>query len=104
MSAATAAAGVRLPPTPHATPRQARTIRRRVAFAWGLLVLNSLTFYGTVLPLPRGIGQIMTQAALPAALVLLLTVNRRIVVRPNVFLCLVTVLLVDAFVTVLQPE
>ena len=33
-----------------------------------------------------------------------LTVNRRVIVRPNVFLCLVSLLVIEAMVTTLQPQ
>jgi hypothetical protein len=41
---------------------------------------------------------------LPVALVLALTVNRRVIVRPNVFLCLTSLLVIVALVTTLQPQ
>ena len=34
-----------------------RSIRRRVGIVWGLLVLNALTYYGTVVHDPVGGGQ-----------------------------------------------
>lgn len=83
---------------------RARSIRRRVELAWGLLVLNALTYYGSVLHIPHAVGKVVTQGALPVALLVALTVNRRVVVRPNVFLCLVSLLAVEAVVTTLQPQ
>jgi len=71
---------------------------------WGLLVLNALTYYGSALHIPHAAGRVITQAALPAALIVALSVNRRVVVRPNVFLCLVSLLVVEAIITCLQPE
>jgi hypothetical protein len=84
-----------------------RSVRRRVSAIWGLLILNALTFYQSinlVLPIPHRVGQLVTQASLPLALLLALTVNRRILVRPNVFLCLVSLLVLDAALTSLQPQ
>lgn len=81
-----------------------RWVRRRVGIAWGMLVLNSLTYYGSVLHIPSTVGKLITQGALLVALTVALTVNRRVVVRPNVFLCLVSLLLVDAVITCLQPQ
>jgi hypothetical protein len=85
-----------------------RSARRRIGFAWALLFLNTLTFYpGTwtgeplLLPIPHRIGQIVTQAALPAALLLVLTVNRRLLIRPNVFLCLLSLLIIGALISAL---
>ncbi len=86
--------------------RRERWIRRRVGIAWGLLILNALTFYAGMplaVPIPHRIGQVITQGALPLALLVALTVNRRVIVRPNVFLCLVSLLVLDALVTSLQP-
>jgi hypothetical protein len=91
---------------PRLTPAQVRerSIRRRVGIAWALLVLNSLTYYGSILPIPSTAGKLITQGALPVAIVVALTVNRRVVVRPNVFLCLVSLLAIEALVTAVQPQ
>jgi len=72
-----------------------------VGLAWGLLVLNVLTFDagGSFLPIPSAVGQIITQGALPLALFLALSVNRRLLLRPNIFLLLVSLLLVEAILT-----
>jgi hypothetical protein len=85
-----------------------RSIRRRVVVAWGLLFLNVLTFYRStwsgqplLVPIPYRIGQLITQGALPAALGVALTINRRILIRPNVFLCLLSLLIVEAFIAFL---
>lgn len=94
---------------PATVPAQSRErwIRRRIAVVWGLLVLNALTFYAgspLVVPIPHRIGQVITQGALPAALLVVLLINRRVAVRPNVFLCLVSLLVVVAVVTCLPPQ
>ena len=81
-----------------------RSVRRRVGLAWGLLVLNALTYYGSVVHIPSTVGKLITQGALPVALLVALTVNRRVIVRPNVFLCLVSLLVIEALVTTLQPQ
>jgi hypothetical protein len=41
---------------------------------------------------------------LPLAIFVVLTVNPKIKVRPNVFLCLVSLLVLDTVITVLQPQ
>ena len=81
-------------------------VRRRVGLAWGLLVLNALTFYPGVsaLPIPSSIGKLITQGALPAAIVVALSANRRGVIRPNVLLCLLCLLVIDATVSCFQPQ
>jgi hypothetical protein len=81
-----------------------RSIRRRVGVAWGLLVLNSMTYAGSVLPVPNAVGKLIQQGAVSVALIVALTVNRRVTVRPNVFLCLVSLLVLEAVVTTLQPQ
>jgi hypothetical protein len=81
-----------------------RSVRRRVGLAWSLLALNALTYYGSVLHIPGAVGKGITQAALPAALIVALTVNRKVLIRPNVFLCLVTLLPLEAIITTLQPQ
>jgi hypothetical protein len=81
-----------------------RSVRRRVGIAWGLLVLDTLTYSGSVLHIPSTAGKVITQGALPAALIVALTGNRRVVVRPNVFLCLVSLLVIEAIIPSLQPQ
>jgi O-antigen ligase len=87
-----------------------RSLRRRVYLAWGLVFLNVLTFYkGTwnelplIVPIPSALGKIMTQGALPAALLVAWSTNRRMVIRPSVFLSLLTVLLIEAIVSGIHP-
>jgi hypothetical protein len=83
-----------------------RLIRFRIGLAWCLVFLNVLTFYkGTwnqlplIIPIPSKIGQVLTQGSLPAGLLLAWSVNRRIVIRPNVFLSLLTVLWIEALLS-----
>lgn len=94
---------------PGAVPRDMamardRSVRRRINAAWGLLYFNTMTFVGgiAVLPLPSKVGKGLAQTALPLALLVLLTVNPRLKVRPNVFLCLVSLLVVDTVFTSIQ--
>jgi hypothetical protein len=88
------------------TPTEAheRSIKRRVGLAWGLIVLNVMTYEGSLLHIPTMVGKLVTQGALLAGLLVALSVNRRIIVRPNVFLCLVSLLAIEAMVTTLQPQ
>jgi hypothetical protein len=81
-----------------------RSVRRRVGLVWGLLVLNVLTYSGSLLHIPTMMGKAITQGALPLALLVALTVNRRIVVRPNVFLCLVSLLAIEAILMSLEAK
>src|SRR5690349_413021 len=88
-----------------AQPRE-RWVRRQVTLAWGLLFLNVLTFAPnqSVLPIPSSVGKMITQGSLPLAIIVALTVNRRVIVRPNVFLCLVSLLAVEAIITSIQAQ
>jgi hypothetical protein len=83
-----------------------RWVRRRVGLAWGLLILNILTFYSgmTVVPIPTILGKAITQGALPAALLVAVSVNRRLVIRPNVYLCLMSLLVVEALMTTMDAQ
>lgn len=84
---------------------QARSVRRRVNAAWGLLYLNSMAFAGPgIARIPHRVGQAITQAALLLAILVALSVNPKVKVRPNVFLCLVGLLALDTLITVLQPQ
>src|SRR5271165_4186342 len=84
--------------------------RRRVELAWGLLFLNVLTFAaGTwnglplILPIPSVVGKLITQGALPLALLVALTANRRLLIRPNVFLVLASLLAITAVIAGVHP-
>lgn len=88
-------------------PAQARgrSIRRRINAVWGLLYLNTLTYVPAgLLPVPSMVGKAVTQGALVLAILVALTVNPKIRLRPNVFLCLVSLLVLDAAITTMQPR
>lgn len=72
--------------------------RRRVAWIWGLLFLNVLPYSArsSLVPMPVTLGKVVTQGALVAAVVLAISVNRKVLVRPNLFLLLLTVLCVTS--------
>ena len=89
--------------------KSGRWLRRRVGIAWALLLLNVMTFYPKTwsgqpltVPIPSSIGKLITQGALPAALLVALSTNRRLWIRPNVFLCLVSLLIVEGVATITQ--
>jgi hypothetical protein len=73
---------------------------------WGALFFNVLAFSAnpTVVPIPRPVGQLLTQGALPLALALALVVNRRGVMRPNLVLVLLTMLSVVAVMASIHNE
>jgi O-antigen ligase len=83
-----------------------RRIRRRIYVTYGLLFFNTLTFYPglSVLHIPSIVGKGLAQAALPVALLMALSLNRKLIVRPNVFLCLVSLLVLGSLIAALQPQ
>jgi hypothetical protein len=73
--------------------------------AWAALYVNVLTFVGAGLLIPaQSIGQAVTQGALLAALVLALLANPGMVVRPNIFLTLLTTMAVLALMVSIHNE
>lgn len=88
-----------------------RSVRRRVYLTWGLLSLNVLTFYPStwsgqplILPIPSAFGKLVTQGALPAALFMALTINRRKLIRPSISWALYSLIVVEVAVTALQAK
>jgi hypothetical protein len=98
--------GVRLLTQAQSGERLERSVRVRVGVAWGLLFFNTLTFFPhtSFIPIPGTVGKAIAQAALPAALLVALSVNPKVIVRPNVLLCLVSLLVVGAVLPMLQPQ
>ena len=80
-----------------------RWVQRRITLIWGLLFLDVLAFRGgsanLVLPISKSLGQLITGGALAAALLLALSLNRRLEIRPNVVLALATLLAGTALAT-----
>lgn len=79
----------------------------RVRIAWGLLLLNVLTFYSQaalVVPIPGIVGQLITQGSLLGALLVALSVNRPVTVRPTIFLLLLGLLPVQALLISARSE
>ena len=83
-----------------------RRLRRRIYLTYGLFYFNTLTFYPgmSVLHIPSIVGKGLQQGALPVALLMALSLNRKIVIRPNVFLSLLTLLVVGTFISTMQPQ
>lgn len=81
-----------------------RSVRRRVGLAWGLTFLDTLGWVGSIVPIPSVVGKIVTQGALPLAVIVALSVNRRVIVRPSVYLCIISLLPAGALMTALQPQ
>jgi len=83
-----------------------RSVRRRVTVIWALLFLNVLEYVSlpTVFALPQTVAKVVTQAALGLALLLALTVNRRLVVRPNILLVLASLLAASSLMISVRSE
>jgi hypothetical protein len=83
---------------------RSRSVRRRVAVVWFLLFFNTLTYVGgvSVLDLPSKVGKAIAQGSLPLAILIALSVNPKLKVRPNVFLCIMSLLIVDTVLTAAQ--
>lgn len=75
-------------------------------WAWAAVFVNVLAFSAlpTLVPIPGVIGQLVTQGALPAALLLAILANRHGVIRPNVFLVALTLLAVVSLMVSLHSE
>lgn len=78
----------------------AAQVPRLLLLTWAALFINVLTPSNnpTVLPLPHSVNQVVAQGSLLMALVLALLVNPRIVIRPNLFLVLLSVMAVMALI------
>jgi hypothetical protein len=81
-----------------------RSVRRRVGAAWALMFFNTLTFVSglSALDIPSKVGKGLAQTALPLAILIALTVNPKIKVRPNILLCLMCLLVADTVLTATQ--
>jgi hypothetical protein len=93
-----------LPAAPSLTTE--RLFRHRVYLTYSLLYFNTLTYYPgySFVHIPSTIGKGIAQAALPLALLCALSLNRSVTLRPNVFLCLVTLMVLGTILTALQPQ
>ncbi|MDQ6616487.1 MAG: O-antigen ligase domain-containing protein [Actinomycetota bacterium] len=82
----------------------ARSVERRVAIIWGLMLFNGIPWLPgpTVIPIPHRVAQLITSSALALAFLLALTINRRLRIRPNALLVLYMGLLVIALITGLR--
>jgi hypothetical protein len=89
-----------------ATPAPDSAVRRRVTVIWVLLFINVLSYSGvpTIVTIPHTIGKLLTQGALAIAFFLALTVNRRLLIRPSLFLTLWSVLAAFALMISIRDE
>ena len=87
-----------------ATPAQG--LLRSPLPVWAALFVNVLAFSGlpTLFPIPTTVGQLITQGSLILAFLLALMANPRGVIRPNLFLVLLTLLAVVALMVSIHNE
>jgi len=100
----------RFAPRPAAVVSE-RKARRWVTATWYLLVLNVMTFYPKtwsgeplILPIPSSLGKVITQGALPVALLIAMAVNRRKLIRPSVYLGLFSLIIVEVAISAIQAR
>ncbi len=94
-------------PTLRGRPRPpAPPLPRLVLFAWLALLVNVLSPSGnpTIIALPKPVFQVVAQGSLAAALVFALLANRRVVIRPNLLLTLLSVLALISLAVSLHNE
>lgn len=89
-----------------AADARAKAILRSPLPVWAALFVNVLAFSGlpTVIPIPTTIGQMVTQGALVLAFLLALMANPHGIIRPNLFLVLLTLLAVVALMVSIHNE
>jgi len=93
------------PPTGPDLPIRRRT-PRLVGAVWALLIVNTLGSQGpeTIITIPRPVIQMFTMGAVLAAFGLALVLNPRLRIRPNVYLFLLSLLLVVSVASSAQME
>ncbi len=83
----------------------ARDLPRLVLYAWAALFVNVLAPGGvSLLPLPHFVMQVLAQGSLLVAVLFALLANRRLVLRPNLLLVLLSVLAITSFIVSLHNE
>jgi O-antigen ligase len=85
---------------------RAKRLLRSPFPVWAALFVNVLAFSGlpTLFPIPTTVGQLITQGSLILAFLLALMANRAGVMRPNVFLVLLSLLAVVALMVSIHNE
>lgn len=80
--------------------------RRRIAVIWGLLFYNVMSYADQemIFHIPSVVGKLLTQGSLFLALLLAFTVNPKLVIRPNIFLTLVTILAAESLMMSIRDQ
>jgi O-antigen ligase len=91
---------------PTARGSRAKRLLRSPFPVWAALFVNVLAFSGlpTLFPIPTTVGQLITQGSLILAFLLALMANRAGVMRPNLFLVLLSLLAVVALMVSIHNE
>jgi hypothetical protein len=84
--------------------RSARDPWRHAGFIWALLLVNTLTSSGGALFVPSAVVKVTAQGALALALVWALIANRDRLVRPNLYLGLLSLLAMSSLVTCVRLD
>lgn len=90
-----------------AAPRStARSVPRLLWLAWGALFVNVLTPSAnpTLVPIPHSLNQLFAQGSLFVAIASALLVNPRLVIRPTLFMALLSVMSVMAVIVSLHSD
>jgi hypothetical protein len=77
-----------------------------VGVAWALLVIDTLGSQGanTIVPITRPVIQLVTMGSVGAAFIIALLLNRRLLFRPNAYLFLLSLLVVESIAASAQLE
>ncbi len=76
------------------------SVRKRIGWIWGLLYVNVLPYSvkSPLLHMPVTAGKVVTQGALIVAVILAMSINKKALMRPNLFLVLMTILCITTAV------
>lgn len=79
---------------------------RLLGAVWALLVINTLGSQGsdTIIPIPKGVAQIVTMGAVVGAFLLALLINPRVQLRPSAYLLVLTLLLAVSIASSVRLE
>jgi hypothetical protein len=80
--------------------------RRRIGLIWALVFFNVMSYSSgeSIVHIPSAVGKLLTQGALFLALILAFTVNKGLVIRPNLFLSIVTVLAAESLMMSVRDQ
>lgn len=82
-----------------ALPLSDTSIRRRIAWIWALLFVNVMPYSAksVLVPFPTSVGKMITQGSLAVAFLLAISINRKVLFRPSLFLLMMSLLALTTF-------